>query len=147
MPNFLQNTCQELHQAVNLCNNVESESRPEITIPFQQGKIELFGVSSLDHLSGLCKGLLYHNAICALQRFDSISLLTRNSWRSFSRWRVALDMVGRLRACGRRLYRNCALQLPRRSAKTLANDDALRGGCSCKTHTHTHTHTSIEGGR
>jgi hypothetical protein len=143
LPNFLQNTCQDLHQAVNLYNNVESESRPEITIPFQQGKIELFGVSSLDHLSGLCKGLLYHIAICALQKIDSISLLTRNSWRSFSRWRVALDMVGRLRACGRRLYRNFALQLPRRSsAKTLANDDALRG-CSCKTH----TDTSIEGGR
>jgi hypothetical protein len=38
LPNFLQNTCQDLHQAVNLCNNVESESRPEITRPFQQGK-------------------------------------------------------------------------------------------------------------
>jgi hypothetical protein len=116
LPNFLQNTCQDLHQAVNLYNNVESESRPEITIPFQQGKWSflVFLVSII--FQDFARIIISYRDLC-IAKTDSISLLTRNSWRSFSRWRVALDMVGRLRACGRRLYRNCALQLPRRSAR------------------------------
>jgi hypothetical protein len=108
--------------------------RDYYTIP--TGQMELFDVSSLDHRSGLLQGLLYHIAICALQKLTVYLYLLGIRGEASQDGALPLTWSAdcELAADDYTAIAHCSCQ---DTPQNTGYEDALRG-CSYNTHRHVH---------